>query len=60
MLTFFYEIVTEKLDLMKLCARWIPIMLTGVHKQQCVEAGNTFLQHLDNQGSGFSPLSDWR
>ena len=30
-----HEIVTEKLGYKKLCARWVPKMLTDVHRQMC-------------------------
>ncbi|GBN62345.1 hypothetical protein AVEN_208787-1 [Araneus ventricosus] len=30
--TVLYEIVTNRLNYRKLCSRWVPEMLTGVHK----------------------------
>lgn len=48
-----HEIVTEKLGYKKLCARWVPKMLTDVHKQRRVEAGRNFLQRFENEGEEF-------
>ncbi|GFX64754.1 uncharacterized protein TNCV_4682291 [Trichonephila clavipes] len=53
-----YEVVTAKLEYRKLCARWVPKMLTEDHKKKRMgfalgflaryaEAGDEFLDHIE-------------
>ena len=39
------DIASEKLGYKKLCARWVPKMLTDEHKQKRLAAAHQFLQH---------------
>jgi len=45
-----YDIVSEKLGYKKLCAGWVPKMLTGKHKQKCLAAAHQFLQRHQIEG----------
>jgi len=45
-----YNIVSEKLGYKKLCARWVPKMLTDEHKQKRLAAAHQFLQHHQIEG----------
>lgn len=45
-----YEIVTEKLGYKKLCARWVPKMLTDAHKQKRLASAENFLHRFETQG----------
>lgn len=47
------EIVSEKLDYRKLCARWVPKMLTPEHRQRRVVAANEFLQQYASEREAF-------
>jgi len=42
--TTIHKIVTEKLGYSKVCARWVPRMLTESHKEKRVECAQQFLQ----------------
>lgn len=43
-----YNILTEKLGYTKVCARWVPRMLTADHKQQRIDCSRAFLQQCDD------------
>lgn len=45
-----YEIVTERLNYRKLCSRWVPKMLTEVHKTKRLGSALTFLERYDVKG----------
>ncbi|KAL4092199.1 hypothetical protein QTP88_026740 [Uroleucon formosanum] len=48
--TTVYTIVTEKLGYHKLCARWVPKMLTYQHKEQRMSSGREFLNRYQQDG----------
>lgn len=48
-----YGIVTEHLNYRKLCARWVPKMLTDVHKTKRLSSALTFLERYHNDGDDF-------
>lgn len=48
-----YGIVTEHLNYRKLCARWVPKMLTDVHKTKRLGSALTFLERYHNDGDDF-------
>ncbi|KAL4119599.1 hypothetical protein QTP88_012398 [Uroleucon formosanum] len=48
--TTVYTIVTEKLGYHKLCARWVPKMLTDQHKEQRMSSGREFLNRYRQDG----------
>jgi histone-lysine N-methyltransferase SETMAR len=48
-----HEIVKEKLDYCKLCARWVPKMLTENHKKNQMGAALTFLTCYSEKGDEF-------
>ncbi|GBL88576.1 hypothetical protein AVEN_195590-1 [Araneus ventricosus] len=41
--TVLHEIVTNRLNYRKLCSRWVPTMLTDVHKTERLGGAFTFL-----------------
>ena len=43
--TLLYDIVSSHLGYWKVCARWVPKLLTEEHKKQCVACALTFLMH---------------
>ena len=45
-----HEIVTEKLRYNKVCARWVPKLLTEGHKKQPKAASLTFLEAYEKDG----------
>lgn len=47
------RIVTEKLKYRKVCARWVPRMLTEDHKRQRVEAAREFLERYADERDDF-------
>ena len=47
-----YDIVSSHLGYRKVCARWVPKMLTEEHKKQCVACALTFLMHYHKEGNG--------
>lgn len=48
--TSIYRIVTEQLGYHKLCARWVPKMLTDQHKEQRMCSGRKFLDRYRQDG----------
>lgn len=48
-----HEIVSEKLDFRKVCARWVPRELTPEHKEQRVTAAREFLDRYRTDGDAF-------
>jgi histone-lysine N-methyltransferase SETMAR len=48
-----HETVTKRLGYRKLCARWVPKMLTDVHKKNRVAAVQAFLVRYEDQGDDF-------
>lgn len=48
-----YHIVTENLNYRKLCSRWVPKMLTHLHKTQRLGSALTFLERYHNEGEDF-------
>lgn len=48
--TLLFEIVTHKLGYHKFCARWVPKMLTDLHKGQRMGAALTFLDAYHTHG----------
>jgi len=47
-----YDIVSSHLGYRKVCARWMPKMLTEEHKKQRVACALTFLMRYHNEGDG--------
>ena len=47
-----YDIVSSHLGYQKVCARWVPKMLTEKHKKQRVACALTFLMHYYKEGDG--------
>ncbi len=48
-----HQIVTEKLQYRKLCARWVPKMLTDTHKTNRFTSSLTILQKFNIEGNDF-------
>jgi histone-lysine N-methyltransferase SETMAR len=48
-----YETVTERLGYRKLCARWVPRMLSAERKENQVAAAQSFLARYEEQGDDF-------
>jgi histone-lysine N-methyltransferase SETMAR len=48
--TTIYTIFIEKLGYHKLCARWVPKMLTGQHKEQRMSSGREILNRYRQDG----------
>ena len=48
-----YTITNKDLEYRKLCARWVPKMLTDDHKTQRMASALTFLTRYHNQGEDF-------
>lgn len=48
-----YDIVTERLHYRKLCSRWVPKMLTEVHKTKRLGSALAFLSRYDEEGDDF-------
>ena len=48
--TVLFEIVTERLGYRKVCARWIPKLLTEVHKENRLRAAQLFLERYHREG----------
>lgn len=48
-----YEIVTKRLDYRKVCSRWVPKMLTEVHKTKRLSSALTFLERYHEEGDDF-------
>jgi histone-lysine N-methyltransferase SETMAR len=51
--TVLHETVTERLRYRKLCARWVPKMLTDDQKKNRVAAAQAFLARYEDQGDDF-------
>jgi histone-lysine N-methyltransferase SETMAR len=47
------NILTDRLGYAKVCARWVPRMLTEDHKRQRVEVAHEFLQAYETDGDEF-------
>jgi len=47
-----YDIVGSHLGYWKVCAQWVPKMLTEEHKKQCVACALKFLMHYHKGGDG--------
>ena len=45
--------MSKDLGYRKLCARWVPKMLTDDHKTQRMASALTFLTHYHNEGEDF-------
>uniref|UniRef100_A0A0A9YJU3 Mariner Mos1 transposase n=2 Tax=Lygus hesperus TaxID=30085 RepID=A0A0A9YJU3_LYGHE len=45
-----YRIITEDLNCSKVCARWVPRLLSDQHKQDRTEAAHRFLEMLEDEG----------
>ncbi|GFU53370.1 uncharacterized protein TNCV_2953951 [Trichonephila clavipes] len=52
-MTTLYEVVTVKLGYRKLCARWVPKMLTDEHKKKRMGFALDFLTHYAEAGDEF-------
>jgi len=50
--TLLYDIVSSHLGYWKVCARWVPKMLTEEHKKQRVACASTFLMRYHKEGDG--------
>lgn len=51
--TVVHEIVSDRLKYRKLCARWVPKMLTEEHKNNRVSAAREFLERYETEGETF-------
>lgn len=51
--TVLYEVVTDKLGYRKFCARWVPKLLTEVHKTKRMGSALNFLSRYDAEGEDF-------
>ncbi|GBO05538.1 hypothetical protein AVEN_64988-1 [Araneus ventricosus] len=51
--TVLHEIVTNRLNYHKLCSRWVPKMLTDVHKTKRLGNALTFLTRYSEEGNEF-------
>ena len=47
-----YDIVSNHLGYRKMCARWVPKMLTEVHKKQLLARALTYLTRYHKEGDG--------
>jgi len=45
-----HEVVSNHHDYRKLCARWVPKLLTDEHRQKRIESGRLFWERFDQQG----------
>ena len=45
--------LTEKLEYQKVCARWVPCMLTEDHQQQRIDSSREFLQRYADDNDNF-------
>ena len=48
-----YEVIHNRLDFHKVCARWIPIQLTMLHKQMHLDICQQNLDRYDKEGDAF-------
>ena len=51
--TTIYRVLTEKLNYRKVCARWVPRMLTEDHKRQRVDSSREFLRRYADEKDNF-------
>jgi len=51
--TVVYEIVTEHVQYRKICARWVPRMLTDAHKVARMGSALMFLERYERDGNAF-------
>jgi histone-lysine N-methyltransferase SETMAR len=51
--TSIYRVLTEKLNYRKVCARWVPRMLTEDHKRQRVDSSREFLRRYADEKDNF-------
>lgn len=51
--TTLFRIVTDTLGYRKLCARWVPKMLTSAHKDQRLKSARAFLDRFHREGDEF-------
>ncbi|KFM58918.1 Histone-lysine N-methyltransferase SETMAR, partial [Stegodyphus mimosarum] len=51
--TVLFEIVSDRLNYRKLCSRWVPKMLTDVHKTKRLGSSLTFLTRYSDEGENF-------
>ncbi|KFM59453.1 Neuronal acetylcholine receptor subunit beta-3, partial [Stegodyphus mimosarum] len=51
--TVLFEIVSDRLNYRKLCSRWVPKMLTAVHKTKRLGSALTFLTRYSDEGENF-------
>ncbi|GBM35103.1 hypothetical protein AVEN_15193-1 [Araneus ventricosus] len=51
--TVLHEIVTNRLNYRKLCSRWVPKMLTDVHKTKGLSSALTFFTRYSEEGNDF-------
>ncbi|GBM77987.1 hypothetical protein AVEN_105451-1 [Araneus ventricosus] len=51
--TVLHEIVTNRINYRKLCSRWVPKMLTDVHKTKGLGRALTFLTRYSEEGNEF-------
>ncbi|GBN96616.1 hypothetical protein AVEN_96361-1 [Araneus ventricosus] len=51
--TVLHDIVTNRLNYRKLCSRWVPKMLTDVHKTKRFGSALTFLTRYSEEGNEF-------
>jgi hypothetical protein len=54
--TTIHEAVTEKLGHRKLCASWVPKILTDDHKTKRMDSALKFLKHYAQEGDEFLDL----
>lgn len=47
-----HRIISDDLHLSKVCARWVPRLLSDHHKEQRVDAALQFLQFFEDEGDG--------
>ncbi|GBM61256.1 hypothetical protein AVEN_30558-1 [Araneus ventricosus] len=52
-ITVLHEIVTNRLNYLKLCSRWVPKMLTDVHRTKRLGRALTFLTRYSEEGNEF-------
>ncbi|KAF2359703.1 Transposase type 1, partial [Trinorchestia longiramus] len=48
-----YSIVSERLNYRKLCSRWVPKILSEVHKSKRLASSLTFLERYNEEGDKF-------
>ena len=51
--TVLYELVTKELQYRKVCARWVPKMLTETHKQKRMQSARLILERYERDGDEF-------